>query len=170
MVSTQQLTRFEWVREMSEEPILDVGCGDSPYFDETVDYTGLDKTEDSPDMQDDRPEDFIEADAHDLPIDDNSYSTVLLCEVLEHVRNPVQVISEANRVARNQVLITVPDEDRWLEGANPGEHERHERVYDGRILFDQCTKAGFSDNEVKIDHLNELPFCFWLATCKVAIQ
>jgi SAM-dependent methyltransferase len=44
-----------------------------------------------------------------LPFSDASFDTVLLFEVIEHVPNPEKILSEAFRVARKNVLITVPN-------------------------------------------------------------
>lgn len=166
-MSLRDMTRFEWVRQNADEPILDAGCGDSAYFNEDIDFIGIDVERDSPDMQGSRPEEFILGDVQDMPFNKNEFNTVVLAEVLEHVDNPIAAIMEAKRVASNKVIITVPDERRWLPEANPEEHEDHKRVYSGRKLFDQCLKAGFDEGSIKIDHLNELPFAFWLATCDV---
>jgi SAM-dependent methyltransferase len=43
-----------------------------------------------------------------LPFADGSFDTVLLFEVVEHLENPAPVLREARRVARKNVLITVP--------------------------------------------------------------
>jgi ubiquinone/menaquinone biosynthesis C-methylase UbiE len=45
----------------------------------------------------------------DLQFPDNSFDTVLLFEVLEHVDNPYNVLKEAKRVAKKNILITVPN-------------------------------------------------------------
>jgi SAM-dependent methyltransferase len=44
-----------------------------------------------------------------LPFADGSFDTVLLFEVIEHVPNPVALVREAFRVARKNVLVTVPN-------------------------------------------------------------
>jgi SAM-dependent methyltransferase len=44
-----------------------------------------------------------------LPFRDRSFDTVLLFEVLEHVANMEVILAEAFRVARKNVLITVPN-------------------------------------------------------------
>lgn len=162
-MTLQDLTRFGWIQALAKEPILDVGCADSAYFDETVDFVGFDKQPRSPDMKQGKPIEFVEGDAHSLPFDDNEFNTVLTAEILEHVDNPVQVLSEAYRVAANQLLITVPDESRWLEGADPHTHIDHKREYTGKMLADHIKEAGVEYDRVKIDHLNELPFAFWVA-------
>ena len=47
--------------------------------------------------------------AEQLPFPDRSFETVLLFEVLEHVPDYEFVLGEARRVARKNVLITVPN-------------------------------------------------------------
>jgi len=44
-----------------------------------------------------------------LNFTDNSFDTVLLFEVLEHVKYPDIILKEVKRVAKKNVLITVPD-------------------------------------------------------------
>ena len=44
-----------------------------------------------------------------LPFPDRTFDTVLLFEVIEHIVNPETVLKEAFRVARRNVLITVPN-------------------------------------------------------------
>jgi SAM-dependent methyltransferase len=44
-----------------------------------------------------------------LPFPDRSFDTVLLFEVIEHVANPENILREAFRVARKNVLITAPN-------------------------------------------------------------
>ena len=44
-----------------------------------------------------------------LPFPDASFDTVLLFEVIEHVPNPEKLVREAFRVARKNVLVTVPN-------------------------------------------------------------
>jgi len=160
----RKLTRIEWVADNAEEPVLDIGCGDSSYFDESVDYTAVDIEKDSDDMVQKRPDNFIQGTATDVPVEDNSFCTILLCEVLEHLDNPIAAIMEADRISYGKILITVPDEQRWEPEANPGQHDDHKREYEGLELHDQIMKAGISKDRIIIDHLNESPFAFWLAT------
>jgi len=48
-----------------------------------------------------------------LPFKDRSFDTVIIFEVLEHVQDPEPVIKEALRVARKNILITVPDNSQF---------------------------------------------------------
>lgn len=45
----------------------------------------------------------------DLKFPNNSFDTVLLFEVIEHVDNPHNVLKEAKRVAKKNILIAVPN-------------------------------------------------------------
>lgn len=98
--------------------------------------------------------DFRVGDAKKLEFEDNSFDTVMLPEVLEHLLWPNEVeqaIKEALRVARQRILITVPDGRRdtpdatnfkhgWLADA---EHERqimkwlHEGKSQPSMIFQQ---------------------------------
>lgn len=49
-----------------------------------------------------------------LPFEDKSFDTVLMFELLEHVQDPGSVLKEAGRVARKNILITVPDNSEFL--------------------------------------------------------
>ena len=46
-----------------------------------------------------------------LPFNDRSFDSVLMFEVLEHVADVEKVLAEAFRVARNNVLVTVPNSE-----------------------------------------------------------
>jgi ubiquinone/menaquinone biosynthesis C-methylase UbiE len=47
-----------------------------------------------------------------LPFPDKSFDTVILFEVVEHLRDPDIVLREAKRVARKNVLVTTPNSER----------------------------------------------------------
>ena len=51
----------------------------------------------------------ITADAAETPFPADSFDTALLIEVLEHVPEPERVLAEALRIARGNVLVTVPN-------------------------------------------------------------
>jgi ubiquinone/menaquinone biosynthesis C-methylase UbiE len=76
----------------SESEVLDVGSGGSSYSRYFPNRLTVDI---DPARQ---PE--IVADAHALPFAPESFELVLCTEVLEHVKNPSQVISELNRVLK----------------------------------------------------------------------
>lgn len=58
---------------------------------------------------------FLHADAHKLPFDNNTFGIVTCIETLEHVLNPPEVLAEIHRVlARKGVLVIGQDTDSLL--------------------------------------------------------
>lgn len=55
--------------------------------------------------------DFVILDATNLPFQGKSVSTVLLVDVLEHLRNPINALKEAQRVGKKKILVNVPNYD-----------------------------------------------------------
>lgn len=84
--------------------VLDIGCGDfrEKYgFGGQVRYYGLDITGRAT---------HVRGDAHDLPFRDETADWILLVAMLEHVADPMRVLSEVRRVLRpgGQTYIAVP--------------------------------------------------------------
>lgn len=84
--------------------VLDVGCGNQPYKDllGPSRYIGLDRETSR------RP--AVVGDAPSLPIRDAVVDWVICCEVIEHVADPDQVVSEIRRVLvpGGKLLLTAP--------------------------------------------------------------
>ncbi|MFA7462936.1 MAG: class I SAM-dependent methyltransferase [Anaerovoracaceae bacterium] len=51
---------------------------------------------------------LIKANAKQLPFGNNEIGTVFLCEMLEHLEDPLPVLNEAIRVTRDYLYITTP--------------------------------------------------------------
>ena len=119
-----KMAKIDWIRGHISlfDTLLDVGCSDkgvwvdSPYKPTTVDN--------NPAWEPD-----IVADAHKLPLDDNSYDVVSLTEILEHVEDDKRCLLEAYRVARKKVVVTVPWEEMWAEGYGKFKNPDHVRYY-----------------------------------------
>jgi len=74
--------------------ILDVGCGNKPRGDINIDFVKQ------------TVPNFIRADALNLPFRDNVFSHARSYHVIEHVGNPLKMISELKRVASAVEIIT----------------------------------------------------------------
>jgi len=105
-----------WILNHCEigKTILDIGGNDGHIFNNTrlakyVTTIDIDKY--------DIPN-FYQMDAHDLKFPNKSFDIAVLGEILEHVTDPVQVLKEANRVAK-RLLMTIPDEYNWDKSLFP---------------------------------------------------
>ena len=109
--------RLDYQRYKAIGSVLNIGSGENPaglagvHLDKKF-YPGVPN--------------LIIADAHHLPFQQHSFDTVILGDVLEHVLKPHQVLTEARRVVRRRVIITVPYDNRLP----PGQHVREAMALD----------------------------------------
>lgn len=115
--------------------LLDVGCGSQPYrrYFEHVDYVGLDI--DIPVNRAAAIADFFYT-GELFPFADSSFDSVLCNQVLEHVFNPQQFLSEIRRVLKpgGHLLLTVPFV--WDEHEQPYDCARY-TTFGLRHLFEE---------------------------------
>jgi SAM-dependent methyltransferase len=107
-----------------EGRMLDVGCGTQPYRSLFAgrEYVGLDI--DSPRSRSLGIADQL-YDGSTFPFPDSAFDSVLSNQVLEHVFNPAQFLSEVNRVLRpgGRLLLTIPFV--WDEHEQPFDYARY---------------------------------------------
>lgn len=110
--------RYFIPKECTPAKVLDIGCGvNQPYRDALEhlgEYTGID-IKDGPKVK--------RMDAHHLKFKDKEFGFVWMSEVLEHVDNPKQVISEAKRVGVHGVCLFSTPADRTCFDADPEHRE-----------------------------------------------
>ncbi len=100
------------------ETMLDAGCGEGFVADvlltamPDVKITGFDVLEDSVKLARQRNPraTFSTGDIYAIDHPDNAFDLVYCCEVLEHLHEPDRALRELARVARNQVVLSVPHE------------------------------------------------------------
>lgn len=113
---SERLVSF--AREHAGESVVDLGCGYGGYArrlqEEGHRVVGVDL--DTALLAEARAQgvEAIEADVQETPFPDGHFDTALLFEVLEHLPEPERALTEALRIARRNVLVTVP---------NVGEHD-----------------------------------------------
>ena len=100
-----------WVARTARGRILDIGCADrwiEQQLPHGSDYIGLDYLATGKRMYGARPDLF--ADASQLPLADASVDTVVILEVMEHLRRPREALQEIVRVLRpaGRLLLTMP--------------------------------------------------------------
>jgi len=95
--------------------------------------------------------------AYNLPFSDKSFDTVVFGEVLEHLGMPLIALQEAGRVARQRIVITVPNDyslvrlNRVLFGRHADIEVEHILSYNSWNLKQLLAMIGFE----LIDH-----FCY----------
>lgn len=121
--SALQAAMRDAARELSGR-LLDVGCGTQPYRSlfEVSEYVGLEV--DSPVARARAVADMYYAGAV-FPFEPASFDSVLCNQVLEHVFNPDEFLSEITRVLRpgGKLLLTVPFV--WDEHEQPWDYARY---------------------------------------------
>ncbi|HCS19773.1 MAG TPA: methylase [Bacteroidetes bacterium] len=105
--------------------LLDVGCGRKPYkaLFAVNKYIGLDI--DNPGHSHAGEEVDVYYDGKTFPFDTNSFDSALCNQVLEHVFNPDEFLSEIHRVLKpgGKLLLTVPFA--WDEHEQPYDYARY---------------------------------------------
>lgn len=101
----------EWIGKEASGRVLDVGCAERwthKVLPAACEYIALDYPPTGGALYLARPDVFC--DACRLPFADATVDTVLLLEVLEHLRHPAQALSEISRVLRpgGKLLLTLP--------------------------------------------------------------
>lgn len=112
MIESEQIRYNQMIPKVKGDRILDIGCGDGSITKrfKGKEIVGIDLH--LPKIIDIPPNcKFIEADARDLPFEDNHFDCVLMSESLEHIPDEEKAISEVHRVLRpgGRVIITVPN-------------------------------------------------------------
>jgi SAM-dependent methyltransferase len=104
---------LDFAAQNSGETILDLGCATGEYClrleENGFTCTGVDCNPQYVEQARKKGVNAFLGRGDDLDFDDDSFDTVLLFEVLEHDEKPQNILKEAKRVARKNVLITVPN-------------------------------------------------------------
>lgn len=93
--------RLEFQKMFASGRVVNIGCGEVP-----VDF-GPDTVQVDMDVYNHK--NFVKADAHNLPFEDDEFDTAVLGDILEHSVDPAQMLREAGRVAK-KVVATIYEE------------------------------------------------------------
>ena len=144
----------------AEDSVIDVGCGDGGHssfaafqgaevFATDIDAAKVEKTRQVLEKSKASSFEAVASDSNPLPVEDGRFSKVICTEVLEHVPDPEQFISELVRVGRPgaQFLLTVPDpasENLQKDLAPPcyWEAPNHLRIFSHEDFESLVTSAG----------------------------
>ena len=88
------------IKKYAKGKLLDIGCGEKPYKNMTKhyvsEYIGLDHKN----TLHDKSEIDLFGTAYDIPVENDTFDTVLCTAVLEHLEEPDKAIKETNRVLK----------------------------------------------------------------------
>jgi len=103
--------RFEFavnLQSHSNKKVLDLGCRDKSlkkYLHEDIKYQGVDFQ-----MADEVVGFDVE---NGIPFEDNSFDIVFALDILEHLENIHFILDELKRVAKNEIVIALPNCYHW---------------------------------------------------------
>ncbi len=136
---------ISFAREHAGHEILDLGCAVGNYARRLASLgyqvKGADVNPRYVQIARERGVDAYTIEGNTLPFRDKSFDTVLLFEVLEHLPDPGRVLQEARRVARRNVLLTVPNSEGVADLQGMGLLFEHFGDLDHRNFF---TRASLS--------------------------
>lgn len=109
MISKEHLT---FCKQYSGQKILDFGCSVGDYCIHLnkagFDCVGVDINEEYIRIAKKKGVEAYSIKDR-LPFDDNSFDSVIMIDVLEHIQYPLEILREIKRVTRKNILITVPN-------------------------------------------------------------
>jgi len=125
--------------------LLDFGCGQKPYeklFPNVTSYIGVDIEVSGHNHQNSNIDVYY--DGKKLPFEDNTFDIVLASEVLEHVPNIIEILSEISRVLKpdGKLIITLPFF--WGEHEEPFDFIRFTKFG----ITNSLSRAGFTKIQV----------------------
>ncbi len=97
--------------------LLDVGCGSAWLANHFSDYTGIDGSPAAVEAAAAAGRHVLLGDVDErLPFGDDTFDGAILKDLLEHVRDPVAVVTEVRRVLvpGGRVFASSPDAQRWV--------------------------------------------------------
>jgi len=115
-------------KSIAGSTVLDVGCGTGYLVDHLArehpkrKFTGTDFIIEEGTRTRLPSIDFVEGKIESLPFADNSFDTVICTHVLEHVLDLAGAVRELRRVAKQRLIIVVPQEREYRFTFNPHVH------------------------------------------------
>lgn len=98
------ISRYKLIARHCLGKVLDIGCGVGELrryltSNDNIGYVGLDTSGNV----------HIHGSVYQLPIHSDSFDTVVLSEILEHLENPKEALYEVTRITKHRVIISVPN-------------------------------------------------------------
>lgn len=180
----------------SNKLVLDVGCGDGLISEHLIKkgfrVVGIDIAVSGLKQAKYRGVSCVRCSAYHLPFKENSFDSVMMSEILEHLDTPENALLEMRRAVEHnaQLVVTVPNSGYWiyrlkcLFGATQKEAQgnpTHVQFFSFRSLEALLSRLGFRIKKVVgiteipkagffVGHYVQFEFNFWRAiTCRTII-
>ena len=150
--------RLQTILESAGQTILDLGCSRGDYVIELrkrgYSAFGFDLLV-ADEWRQSAVSYFSIADATALPLSDEAFDTILMFEVLEHLSEPQRALIEVHRVARQNIIVSVPNctTDAAMRDAGLAFHHwvdrTHVQVFTADSLVNLLCDNGFLVQELK---------------------
>jgi SAM-dependent methyltransferase len=128
---------------------LDVGCGIGDFLNHRTETVGVDINPATVEWCRSRGLDAYQMSPNVLPFQDGSFDSIILDNVLEHLADPAELLSEIGRVLRprSSLVVGVPGQRGYATDAD------HKIFYDEATLVSTLGTAGF-----RLQQLFHMPF------------
>ena len=180
-----QTIDFDKLRLKDSETLLDLGCGEgrhaiSAYMVKNLNAVGIDLSINDLQTTLERFDQFVEpenenkslvisvANAEQLPFEDEAFDKIICSEVLEHIPNYRNVISEINRILKTGGVAAIsvpryfPEWICWqLSDAYHEVEGGHVRIFDANELRRDIESSGFICFDKHHAHSLHVPY-WWL--------
>lgn len=158
---------FIWANRVGRT--IDVGTNDSSLIEHGHRILGIPFTKDADwlvrfDMDKWLVPNLVRGDAHKMPFKDDSFDTVVLGDILEHVIDPVSVLLEVDRISRQRIIITVPNEFEWGESLKPFHNSNmtQQQVIDATLhhpsTYSKCAEYVDEQKSHHLPHVRHFDF------------
>ena len=161
----EHLRRYHYAAKKVRGSVLDIGCGlgygSKMLHDKGISVYGIDISPNAIDYAKEHYPGPVYAccPAENLPFEAKYFDSVVAFEVLEHVSNPSQMLTEVHRVLKEQgsLFVSTPNPRHLL---NIAKHLAFNRPYPEKIDMNNIY-------HIKEFHYDEFVSCLWLAGFKV---
>jgi ubiquinone/menaquinone biosynthesis C-methylase UbiE len=153
--------RFKVVQNLLDESgtnLLDIGCQELVFYEKLKEKYKITAADYAP-----RHDSIKQEDVQNLSFADNSFDIVICQQVLEHVPHPVRAMAELKRVARKQLIISVPyepfftlarfltweKEHLWAVTPKALNYHLGQPVYEKKLFFKRYYLAAWKFDEEK---------------------
>jgi ubiquinone/menaquinone biosynthesis C-methylase UbiE len=124
--------------------LIDIGCGEKPYQEMFAPYVEEHVGVDHADSPHAHAYVDVTATAYDIPLDDGSFDTALMSELLEHLETPGRALEEAHRLLKPGGWVILTSPFIWVVHEAPRDFYRYS-PFGLRWLLEQ---AGFQNIDV----------------------